>query len=107
MKKIVTILVIVLLCGCEKISVSEFNITNQISNYCYHPRLYFDDGSQYAIKNNISSLGMTSENITTKADRFKFMFTNRENQTYINVDWVDISSDNIIIGSHMKFKRYE
>ena len=107
MKKIVTILVIVLLCGCEKNSVSEFTITNQISNYCYHPKVHFADGSIYEVKNSISSLGMTSEPIAIKANKFKFMFTNRDNQTFINVDWVEINNDNVIIGSHMQFKRYE
>lgn len=107
MRKISILLVAIVLFACEKDDTKTFNITNQISNYCYTPTLYFDDGSTYAINYNISSLGMSSEKITTKSDKFKFKFTNRDNQTFINSEWVDITGDNIIIGSHMKFKRYE
>ena len=102
MKRLIVILAIVAIFGCEKQTTESFTITNQISNYCYHPKVHFADGSIYSVENNITSLGMTSEPITAKANKFKFMFTNRDNQTFINVDWVEISGNNVIIGSQMQ-----
>lgn len=107
MKKLIILLAVIVLSACEKQTIQSFTITNQISNYCYHPQVHFNDGSVYNVVNGISSLGMTTEKIKANSTRFKFMFTNRENQTYINTDWVDVNDDNIIIGSHMTFRRYE